>query len=172
MTRMIHAYSPARPSPLSRILLLSHTPNDAGATNSLAAVLEGLEADDDHSSRIDNDAPVLPHAEFGDEKDKVSLKNSSVLTFKVKTKGKGLGKGDKLVGPGTKEKENAAHRAGKGNPSVSIGTSDLGRAKVKVTPIVIKSKKSSISGVRSFGGARRVPINSAEAGFKFSKDGT
>ncbi|KAI6113107.1 Afadin and alpha-actinin-binding-domain-containing protein [Pisolithus sp. B1] len=167
--RMTHAYSPAKPSPLSRILMLGESPESAGSvplpairetgltpTNSLQPSPNYVEDDEDSplrekrtkknvnakDQRADEAAKSLPKAKTH------ARTNALVDTGKTKTRG-------------SLEKENR----GKSSLKVPPATAPQGKApsNSKAEPSSKGMSKTIPKLPTGRGGARRVPIGSTEA---------
>lgn len=62
-TRMIHAYSPVKPSPLSRILMLANSPDSPESGPALASLPESAAEDDSIKQSAPEPAPIRSLAE-------------------------------------------------------------------------------------------------------------
>ncbi|KZT25324.1 hypothetical protein NEOLEDRAFT_1156280 [Neolentinus lepideus HHB14362 ss-1] len=176
--RMMHAYSPAKPSPLSRILMLANSPGspDAGLSPPLGILTEEEETDEPEALRAE---PVLTLAqELGvDEEDDSPLRekpptqnvNSGASNAKGKQKAVPAANNRTRPAAGALEKENNRKRI-KGRvappaPLVGSKATSTTKASKSVTkpPAPPAAKLALKQGMGRGGGPRRVPIGSAEA---------
>ncbi|KAH9832560.1 uncharacterized protein C8Q71DRAFT_258970 [Rhodofomes roseus] len=194
-TRMMHAYSPAKPSPLSRILMLANSPDSPDIERPhLGSLEEAMEEDPDDSPTPA--APVAPPVlaptkslaeELGisEEDDSPPLREkraqpnlakrsagavpaAAAPRFTAKEKGKA--KAEPTVSTRTRpavalEKENVkraklSNGSGSGGSASSISKST---APTKVATKLFAKPKVTGKLPPGKGGARRVPIGSAEA---------
>ncbi|KAH9945758.1 Afadin and alpha-actinin-binding-domain-containing protein [Amylocystis lapponica] len=185
---MIHAYSPVRPSPLSRILMLANSPDSPeDRIPQLNVLAEEDESEDTDSSPIPGlPAPVKSlAAELGvaddsepplrdkTEQNVVKPKGVRPMAQKAAPKVKGKGKAEPLAAPRlflavAPEKENV-----KRAKSSLVASSAVGATAQKEEKKAVKApSKSMVAAPRpklsaklppGKGGARRVPIDSAEA---------
>ncbi|KZT07244.1 uncharacterized protein LAESUDRAFT_742987 [Laetiporus sulphureus 93-53] len=169
---MIHAYSPVKPSPLSRILMLAKSPDspesDSGKLNALQ------ESDSDFSptpmpiaAAPLARAPIQSLAELGALEDpdenplldktpdaKGVKPRASQFQTRLTAKQKGKGRAEPLV-------------HSRSRPAVALERENIKRAKLisastaNRSPFARTKAASKLPGVK--GGARRVPIGSAEA---------
>jgi hypothetical protein len=202
-TRMIHAYSPARPSPLSRILMLndspasppdSAAPSEGEAEDLPAAVFtkpkpDGKSASNSLAADLGSTNKPLrdKHIELNVNSNgrRKPTADVELKRFTAKEKGKGMAD-NSSAGPlvsrsrttGAVEKEN--HGKAKGNRMSSASSGANSGTKVKMSTLVadganaVKPAAKSASafslgtvkgGIRlaaGKGGARRVPVDSAE----------
>jgi hypothetical protein len=154
---MIHAYSPAKPSPLSRILMLADSPEGAPKLPSAFPSAGALS---------DEDNPLYDKVEVGKGTEKGGKGKRSLAAF-----------------VDADEKENTIRRKLKGPAAQKARAppaGPAGPAKVKARPLVAGAPKASVSGKANVSGRpgasmsgkpgangkpgpRRVPVNSAEA---------
>lgn len=174
---MLHAYSPAKPSPLSRILKLGDSPGSP--PSKLPAAFPDLAASTSGVAELEEgDSPLRELA--GDSSNKAGPGSSAVNGKKDKGKGKqkeittvsdnptaGKRTLAEALDDGSGEKENTIKRRLKGPAQKKTRSS----ASAKAGPSTVKTNKAGSSraaaaaavGGGKPGGARRVPINSAEA---------
>lgn len=168
---MIHAYSPARPSPLSRILMLNNSPGEAAAQGRSEV---GLEHEKPERSN-DNDAqiPTIPsyetvmslEEELGLEvetedspSDESPLREKNI---RMVNKGKGKKDGSARGTSGERGRSNSAKNVRAALETEKENNLKKTRAGIPLkAPLVAPSARPT--GV-SKGGARRVPIGSADA---------
>lgn len=154
---MSHAYSPVKPSPLSRILMLANSPDslDGASEESedspMCAKALPRESESDDSPLREkktepNVAPLPP------------LKKTLPVSKSLSTKDKGMAKSDHVV-PGKlkPEKENRDKIPRKPSPSVP----PVSQPKLKVSSSTTSKPAPKLPAGK--GGARRVLIGSAEA---------
>lgn len=197
--RMIHAYSPAKPSPLSRILMLANSPESPDIERPrLGALDKEMEGDEEHSpTPVATIAPpvLAPPKSLAEE---LGMSDDSPPALREKTqanvakrnppgarpaaprlsakeKGKGKAESSKPAAAsrtraaGTLEKENvkrAKLSGGTGEgPSDGSANTEGGRstAPAKVPPKPFSKPSGAGRLAPGKGGARRVPIGSAEA---------
>lgn len=156
--RMIHAYSPARPSPLSRILQVRNSP---------AASVSGSEAeaaaDVEEKSGTPKYTPLnqeLKLEELIGAEDDSPLRNKGKRSLASKTIGQGV---STKTGTGTGTRRTSGEKSA--SKSAIRGTNrenGVGKATKPAAPsaVVKTGTRTLLSGK---GGARRVPIGSADA---------
>lgn len=171
---MIHAYSPARPSPLSRILMLSNSPGEAAAQGRSEVELENEEPErsDDNAAQM----PTIPsygtvmslEEELGLEVEtEDSPSDESPLREKnIRMVNKGKGKKDSSARgtSGERDKGKGQSNSAK-NVRAALETEKENNLKKTRAGIPLKAPLAASArptGV-SKGGARRVPIGSADA---------
>ncbi|KAI0954591.1 hypothetical protein AcW1_006435 [Taiwanofungus camphoratus] len=195
--RMLHAYSPAKPSPLSRILMLANSPDspDIDRPPPLGALSEENESeglDTSPTPAYSAPAPVAAAkslaAELGITEDidstlrekrvepnivKANASHSTAGRLTMKEKGKG--KAEPAVGMRTRpavalEKENVKRAMMSVTASNGVGgTTRISPVErdpkkiVKAPPKPFTRPKNASKLAPGKGGARRVPIDSAEA---------
>lgn len=179
--RMSHAYSPAKPSPLSRILMLADSPSDpALSPPTLEALAEEAEVEELETQVAPVRAePALTLAqELGVEEDDDSPLREKAVVPNLRTraaKGKGKEKagaaasGRTRQAPGALDKENNDKRVkGRAGLPASLTTSKAAPTVKAVQstskpPAAPGPKLTLKQGISRGGGPRRVPVGSAEA---------
>ncbi|KAI0042736.1 hypothetical protein FA95DRAFT_1547240 [Auriscalpium vulgare] len=171
--RMVHAYSPARPSPLSRILLLADSPEGG-------APLKGADftALDAVAEEFDEPPPPPVSVPSSDEDDSPLREKQAVGAPAKSVKGRSSGgAGTKPVAEKKKasrtavpavEKENTIKRKLKGPATNRASAAAKSQPAPPAAKPAVKSRsndKLSVSSLMPLGksGPRRVPIDSAEA---------
>ncbi|KAL1941270.1 hypothetical protein VTO73DRAFT_7482 [Trametes versicolor] len=195
-TRMIHAYSPVKPSPLSRILMLANSPDSPEAGPALASLPESAAEDDSIEQSApapirslaeelgvseDDDSPfrVASDAQGTKRKAHPSAEPPERRTQPERAKDKGKARADAQPAPargegGVKRAKLAngaktAPDAKKPARAAPTATAKPTSSKTQTTRSRTGSGSGSSGGSggkappRSKGGARRVPVGSAEA---------
>ncbi|KAI0036208.1 Afadin and alpha-actinin-binding-domain-containing protein [Vararia minispora EC-137] len=159
--RMIHAYSPAKPSPLSRILKLADSPEGAPRLPAVFPATFAASPDSLSSLEEEESSPLYNKAETAATRDALPAAASNRTDNAAGKKGK-----RSLAASGeAEEKENTMKRRLKGPaarkprppPAASVAA-----VKVKSRPAA-SAPEANASGKP---GPRRVPFNSAEAGWR------
>lgn len=175
-SHMIHAYSPAKPSPLSRILLLANSPESPESVPSLGSLTEETESPDISPT------PGLPISyaaardlavELGVADDREDGQAPLRDTNAKHNSDKGKARADDKKTPGTRsrtvapalEKENKSKRSRSTHESAKVISGGIKKSSRthSATKTVSASQATIKTLAKAKGGARRVPIESAEA---------
>ncbi|TFK48399.1 hypothetical protein OE88DRAFT_1810308 [Heliocybe sulcata] len=175
--RMTHAYSPAKPSPLSRILMLGASPEspNAGLSPPLGILREEDEADEPEPLRVEQGLTLAQELGVEDDEESPLREKAPAQNANPGALAKGKQRAVPAVksrgrpAPGALEKENNGKRAKtRAAPMASVAVSRAGMttrsSKMAAKPSAPPTSKSRVKpAVGRGGGPRRVPIGSAEA---------
>ncbi|KAL5492669.1 hypothetical protein ACEPAI_4116 [Sanghuangporus weigelae] len=168
---MIHAYSPARPSPLSRIMMLANSPAQSVARAKDDLLFGSVAAEDEHqfsAGPSSGTVPMMLEEELGIGDESNALDDSPLRHKNLRHANKRMGA--KRPNPGFRDNAKGKTTLFKGSANGTSldtdkenGFSTTSRARRPPIPAVTKQSTTVRPLLAGKGGARRVPIGSVDA---------